>query len=141
MGSLIDRWLPGFLESHGNLCKPHGWPKRGDTVEYRQFAQLWMDAFVAEAVSEEQAMLASKRVARDPPAFSGKHLAAILREIEALGQSRMGREQAAAESRGCLYCSANGSSDRQGWGWRPEDRSGDEAQGVLPIFRPFHDGN
>jgi len=143
---LIKNWIAGFLEKHRARFGIDDWGIPG-TEEFADFVRIWLAAFIAEKITEEEADSASIALGKLPPRFRMDHLPAILGVIAETRRSKVAtdvpesREKAASQSHNCQYCSENGATHRR----YPDETLlggvGSTPQGMVPVYHPMYDSS
>lgn len=108
----LQDWVEMFLSKHKLRYKPHDWPME-DSEEWGEFVKLWVGAFASHRISEDEADLASMRLATKPPRWQREHIPAVVNEVLASRPVAFGpvpgeREEAQRQSKDCKYCGGNG---------------------------------
>ena len=111
----IRDWLKDFMRRYRLLHNPNDWPEPG-TMEDKDFAISWLEAFEDAGATQAQAETAMRRLLRNPPQWRRDHLPALLREIHAVRVASIAvpigddRETAANDpkTRSCDLCGGSG---------------------------------
>lgn len=111
--SSVGMWVLRFLSRHKKRYRPHDWPTVEDAEEFREFVQMWVDAFSKKRVTEGEADKASLALGSTPPNWRREHLEMVMAKIQQQrvesGSSEGEEQKFAREASGkCIHCGGNG---------------------------------